>query len=56
MLSIIAAIIGGLLFWWLQQLFKQFEHGASPTLVFKFGFALALLGIMAFLIPFFMMD
>ena len=51
MLSIVAAIIGGGLFFWLQYLFKKFEYGATPALIFQFTFALALLGIMAFLIP-----
>lgn len=49
--SIIAAVVGGVLFFWLQQLFKKFEHGATPTLIFQFCFALGLLAIMAFLIP-----
>lgn len=56
MLSIIAAVIGFVLFFWLQQLFKQFEHGVTPALIFKFAFGLCTLAVMAFLIPFFLAD
>lgn len=54
MLSIIAAVIGGLLFWWLQQTFKKFEHETTPALVIKFACGLCALAVMAFLIPFLM--
>jgi H+/Cl- antiporter ClcA len=54
MLSIIAAIIGGVLFWWLQQTFKKFEHETTPALVIKFACGLCALAVLAFLIPFFL--
>ncbi len=56
MTSIVAAIIGGVLFFWLQQLFKKFEHGATPMLIFQFCLALGILAIMAFLIPVLMLS
>lgn len=54
MLAIVAAIIGGALFFWLQQLFKKFETGVTPFLIFQFSFGLCVLAIMAFLLPLFL--
>lgn len=51
MLAIVAAIIGGVLFFWLQQLFKKFEGGASPFVIMQFVFGLAVLAVMAFILP-----